>query len=136
MFASIMTGSVAPGSVDYFTFDATANDFVTVILDNDPNGDGIMESSIELLSYDGSTVLRDDRGYTNPYNVIEPSIAAPLPGGTLYVRIGNGGGGDTTEYSFVVIMDGRTTSCAGFSGCPIFSDGFESGNPSAWTVPW
>ncbi len=128
---AIMHGTAAGADVDYFAFPATQGKLVQVIADNDPDANGRnMASSIELFRTDGVTPLCPpsgdcgDRGFDNPYNVMQISRSAPA-NGIYYVRITNEGTGADNRYSFVVLDDGHTMSCATSQSC-VFIDGFET----------
>lgn len=114
--------------IDYFTFSLAAPSAVTLETSG-PSGD----TRMWLFESDGTTVIAsDDDGGTGNFSLIQRSCdGSELAAGTYYVKV--------DEYNNNNHIDDYTMSLT-VSACtsaPIFSDGFESSDTSAWstTVP-
>lgn len=104
---AMMTGELAVGAVDvdFYSFSAAAGDRLCVIMDDDPDNDSTLTNTeIDILDTDGTTVLlAGDNGATANANAAGTVVVGTA--GTYYLRVQDGGSGDT-EYTFVVTTNG------------------------------
>jgi len=103
--ARIMTGQVSGADLDLFSFEATAGDVIVVIMDDDPDNNGILtDTELDLLDTDATTVLAagdDNAGFDG--NGAGAAVAPST--GTYFVRVGDGGGAADTDYAFTVLVN-------------------------------
>ncbi len=120
--AGVMTADVDPVTYDYFSFEAAAGDSLVVIMDDEPNDDGILtDTDLAILDVDGATNLAngDDAGGRN--GNAAGAVDAPAAG-TYFVRVYDGGAGAGTNYRFTVLVNGVPVNGAGPLGACCFVD--------------
>lgn len=95
------------GGPDYFKLQAATNDGIVVIMDNDPDKNGIStHSQIQILDTDGTTVLSNGDGNNDgSANGNAAGTAIAPTDGTYFVRVSLGGAGPS-NYRFVVLLVG------------------------------
>lgn len=131
--ARLVTGNVGPTDTDYFSFTMFGGNSTVVILDDDPDNDGVLtDTELSLIDKNKTTVLATgDNEATHNGNAAGPIKTAYH--GTFYVKITNGGS-VATNYRFVILSSGDTRfieaccmpdgncievyggSCAGYGG--------------------
>jgi Ca2+-binding RTX toxin-like protein len=105
---TIMTGSVAPGSgdSDYFSFVATTGSRIVVIMDNDPDGDGLAtHTDLSVLNPIGNVIQSGDNTAGADGNAAGAIVSAPSSG-TYFIRVTNSGAGDDDYRFIVLVLDG------------------------------
>jgi len=104
----LTTGKLASGDIDYFALLATAGSRIVVMMDHNPDGDGLLTStSLSLLAPDGSEVFpsteADGDGNANAIGAV---VSVPTSG-TYYLKIAAGPATADDEYRFVaLVLDG------------------------------
>jgi hypothetical protein len=113
--APIMQGSVVSGAGDFdvFEFYATSGSDLVLIVDDDPDENGIQtDTDVFFMNTDGLTALLDgwgDNGSTPPEGDGNAAGSANAPTtGTYFVGIQHGGdaGGPESNYRFVLLVNG------------------------------
>ncbi len=100
----IIHGNVASGSgdVDYFRFFAPYFAYVAVVMDENPENDGVItDTTLTIYDTDETTVLAigDNLGVTDGN-----AAGAYVPPGTYFIHISDNNQG--SAYSFVLLVDG------------------------------
>lgn len=120
----IMFGhNVDPGpDLDYFKINVPANARVAVVVDDDPDRDGLLtDTDLAILAADGMTALaHGDDASTRQANAAGSIVT--VAEGPLFIRIGNGLGGNDTDYQMVVFVNGIVYSDADADGSPDTDD--------------
>jgi hypothetical protein len=99
------TGVVTNGDVDLFSFRAARGDWVSIVLDPDPDrDDGYTAAELAILDADGSVILQGPLGAASqPWVGIGPIQITEDD--TYFLRVAAGSGGTDTDYAVVVIPE-------------------------------
>jgi hypothetical protein len=105
--APLVVGNLFGEVVDFYKISALQNDRFVVMMDNDPEKDGMSTHTVvDILDTDGMTILTNGAGGNNGgVNANAAGTAvAPAPG-TYFVRVMLGSPGQT-NYRFVLLVNG------------------------------
>lgn len=111
-----------PLDIDMFSFPAKALESIVVIMDDDPDNDGIhTDTELAIISTDGTTVIAGGDNRLEGNGNAAGGVNVPTDG-TYYVRVVDGGDADI-EYRFVVMVNGETVGLdSDGDGAPDTSD--------------
>lgn len=104
--ARVTTGAVSGADTDVFSFFANAGRKIAVIVDEDPDNDGVLaDIRVAILDQDATTELAaSDEDPAR--RVAVAGLVTTAAFGTFFVRIGNGGQSPDDDYRFVVLVNG------------------------------
>ncbi len=104
--APLVIGNLFMDPVDYFKFQANQGDRIVVIMDDDPDNNGMPTGTgLVILDTDGMTTLANGAGddLISANGNAAGAAVASAPG-TYFVRVAFGGG--ETNYRFVLLVNG------------------------------
>jgi len=105
--SGIITNGESSGGLDldYYRIDALAGEELVVIMDNDPDKDGMFANTVMiLLDTDGTTALATEPAFGQDSGALGAFVFPS--GGTYYLLVNIGGGSPDNDYRFVTLIDG------------------------------
>lgn len=114
----LMAGEVSGIDFDFYSFPASAGQKIVVIVDDNPDGDGMFtDTELTLVDTDGTTALADGDNIGTHFGNGLGAITAPSTG-TYFLRISHGGDvvAPDSEYQFVILVDGEAPQCTDTDG--------------------
>ncbi len=105
--SGIVTNGESSGGLDldYYRIDALAGEELVVIMDNDPDKDGMFANTIMiLLDTDGSTALVTEPAFGQDSGALGAFVFPS--NGTYFLLVNIGGASPDNDYRFVTLIDG------------------------------
>ena len=128
--AGVMAGTVSGSDVDYYSFtvDDPAEDWIVVIIDNDPDDNGSStQSVVDLVDGTGTSIAYRADGFVSSSSIAEAfSVSAT---GTYYFKVATDVWSEDTDYRFVLLLEGSAVGSR-----QVFTDDFETGDTGQWSV--
>ncbi|MBX7143899.1 MAG: hypothetical protein K1X79_05560 [Oligoflexia bacterium] len=103
--AAVMHGSATATDSDYFSFNANFGDVVSVVVDNDPERNGLItKSNVQIIGLDGSQVLAANDS-VQLSQATGTGRVMTLAAGTYFVRVSVEAGSSDSSYALAVLQN-------------------------------